>query len=846
MFHFADNVIIEGDISIPVEEYIQHHFLRHELRHRRAVTSLPELKWPNATVPFKINRHLKSYFWTVILNAIAHWEEHTCIRFVNWTTEKDYVEFALGSCGCCSKVGRQGNGRQQVSLSEHCIDFGVIVHEIGHVIGFWHEHSRPDRDDYVKIHRENIKEGFKDIFDIKSTLEINSFGQAYDYKSIMHYPRSSFSKNEKDTIVPLKEDEHIGQRRGLSQGDVIQARELYKCPKPECSKNFTASQGIVKSPYFPYNYPKNHECIWVIYASPDQRIILRFHHFDIEYTEKCSFDYVEIRFGTNSSSPLHDIYCGSEKPEHVVSCDGAMWIKFHSDLTVVASGFNATYSIVPQDLTGGDELSGSGDEIVSSGIDIIAWTTQRSIIFQPSVDQPSSVTAEAQHYTTQAPCEHVTEDTAEGCGGFMNETDGVIVILADAMENRISLHCRWQIQGVDESQIMAHNIYLNIPASANCEQDYLLIYEPLNTGFYNGITNTSITQLQYFKFHGKFCDDVPPSVISSSNQLVLELHIGTPRNGFDIRNVIYLAYTIDLDECALHTDDCQHVCYNTVPGFICSCHSGYELDDDNRTCRLKRVQYSATCTDTLTSTRGMVVLHKQRPLEVIEDCTWDIRVPDGHKIMLYFTSLLLENSETCAAFVEFMEGIKMDSAGRFCGSMLPPMVTLQTSAVRVRFRMEQPNKVLQEQIQPSFVLSYSTFPSEQEKCFYSLKALPEAAVFSSPNYPLNYMPNSMCMMRISVSKGFKVRLEFLDIDIEETEYCAFDYVAVHDGRHRASVRIGQYCGTQVPKQPITSTGKSMVLLLVSDGSHSGRGFRARYQSVPANPRIRNSDMHLEL
>lgn len=62
-------------------------------------------------------------------------------------------------CSCCSFVGKRGNGGQAISIGKNCDKFGIVVHELGHVVGFWHEHTRPDRDKHVDILRDNIMNG---------------------------------------------------------------------------------------------------------------------------------------------------------------------------------------------------------------------------------------------------------------------------------------------------------------------------------------------------------------------------------------------------------------------------------------------------------------------------------------------------------------------------------------------------------------------------------------------------------------------------------------------------------------------------------------------------------------
>ena len=83
-----------------------------------------------------------------------------------------------------SNIGMRG-GEQTLSIASFP-NFSVIIHELGHVLGFYHEHTRPDRDDYVEIKFENIKDNHRHNFWKRNSERTQTLGP-YDYNSIMHY-----------------------------------------------------------------------------------------------------------------------------------------------------------------------------------------------------------------------------------------------------------------------------------------------------------------------------------------------------------------------------------------------------------------------------------------------------------------------------------------------------------------------------------------------------------------------------------------------------------------------------------------------------------------------------------
>ncbi|CAH1789764.1 unnamed protein product [Owenia fusiformis] len=181
--------------------------------------------WPNGIIPYTVKSATASERAT--LNAaIADYNKYTCIRWVPRTNQMAYVSIVKGA-GCYSVVGTLRHV-QTLSLGHGCWTKGIIIHEMMHAVGFFHEQSRSDRDNYVTIMLQNVKTGMEHNFNKYSSGQVNDL-LTYDYGSVMHYQATAFSKNGEHTIVPKTSGARIGQRVGFSQLDIQKVNMLYKC-----------------------------------------------------------------------------------------------------------------------------------------------------------------------------------------------------------------------------------------------------------------------------------------------------------------------------------------------------------------------------------------------------------------------------------------------------------------------------------------------------------------------------------------------------------------------------------------------------------------------------------------
>ena len=191
-------------------------------------------KWTNGIIPVAI--HPDTPNRDHIIDAMAY--VMSKIPSINFRSvevqdgsiiDENYLVFYPSDNNCASGLGMEG-GVQYIIVPSWC-QTGSLVHEIGHTLGLWHEQTRCDRDQHIRIVWDNIREEWKSQFTSLCNSDDPSDSPAsfgdYDLCSIMHYPTNGVTAAidpNQPIMIPLQEPQgcsvdDIGQRGGYSPLD---------------------------------------------------------------------------------------------------------------------------------------------------------------------------------------------------------------------------------------------------------------------------------------------------------------------------------------------------------------------------------------------------------------------------------------------------------------------------------------------------------------------------------------------------------------------------------------------------------------------------------------------------
>uniref|UniRef100_A0A8C3WW08 Metalloendopeptidase n=1 Tax=Catagonus wagneri TaxID=51154 RepID=A0A8C3WW08_9CETA len=820
---------------------------RSRSRSRRAATSRPERVWPDGVIPFVIGANFTGSQRAVFRQAMRHWEKHTCVTFLERTEEDSYIVFTYRPCGCCSYVGRRGGGPQAISIGKNCDKFGIVVHELGHVIGFWHEHTRPDRDRHVSIVRENIQPGQEYNFLKMEVQEVESLGETYDFDSIMHYARNTFSSS----VCDLQQLCHFVSLTA-------------------CGETLQDSTGNFSSPEYPNGYSAHMHCVWRISVTPGEKIILNFTSMDLYRSRLCWYDYVEVRDGFWRKAPLRGRFCGGKLPEPIVSTDSRLWVEFRSSSNWVGKGFFAVYEAI----CGGDVKKDNGhiqspnypDDYRPSKVCV--WRIQVSegfhvgLTFQSfeierhdscaydylevrdghsessnligrycGYEKPDDIKSTSSRLwlkfvsdgsinkagfavnffkgaSFSDPPPHPSREqptSAAGtfypaCGGFLTKLNGSITSPGWPKEYPPNKNCIWQLVAPTQYRISLQFDFFETEGNDVCKYDFVEVR--------SGLTADS-------KLHGKFCGSEKPEVITSQyNNMRVEFKSDNTvsKKGFKAH------FFSDKDECSKDNGGCQQDCVNTFGSYECQCRSGFVLHDNKHDCK------EAGCDHKVTSTSGTIASPNwpdKYPSK--KECTWAISSTPGHRVKLTFLEMDIESQPECAYdHLEVYDGrdAKAPVLGRFCGSKKPEPVLATGSRMFLRFYSD--NSVQRK----GFQAAHSTECGGQVRAEVKTKDLYSHAQFGDNNYP----GGVDCEWVIVAEEGYGVELVFQTFEVEEETDCGYDYMELFDGYDSTAPRLGRYCGSGPPEE-VYSAGDSVLVKFHSDDTITKKGFHLRYTST---------------
>ncbi|KAJ6643392.1 Cubilin like [Pseudolycoriella hygida] len=586
---------------------------------------------------------------------------------------------------------------------------------------------------------------------------------------------------------------------------------LYSPFENICGGKFSDLNGQVASPSYPKSYPNNVECVWELSASPGNRLILTLEKMDIELSENCHEDYLEIR-ENDVSGKLIGVYCGKDVPSVFPQAE-RFWLKFRSSSDGVGGGFLAQYAYAKKveiDGTSGTITSPlyphvfsqyessffyriivRHENYISIVMKEILLRSERNILIYDGYDVNAPIVAESEIYNSEK---------------FVSSSNVVVILVGS--ENVLALSFKLEWNEVSQKRQETKNDIL----TTNCTE--------------NSIVNVHYSHVNINS------PGFPYGYAANLNCTWILKPISVDRH------VVFLFEEIDLEDTANCLSDYVKV-------YTSNDLSNYKLL--NTTCKIiphsvpeihgnpyLKINFVSDYYTNRTGFLGVATAVSGSPMNgpsgVIKassldsSSAWSITVRRGRTIKFEFLKFDFPDTPSthCRSYVSLKNGGSLESPylGRikYCGIAIPTLENTSSNRAYVVYEVDD-----RQEGWISFTLRYEevTYDCGGPLIFNG----ENSTIIHTPNYPNIPHPHIECVWTVFVPSGELIQVNFIEqFDIKNSKACEEEYVELTDGGTVSGNLIGKFCGQMPPTQ--YSSSNMLRIKYYTDTTMPMNGFKA--------------------
>lgn len=811
-------------------------------RTTRAATARQDRLWDDAVIPYEIDPIFSEERASLFRSAMRHWENHTCIKFVERQPDehRNYIVFTERSCGCCSFVGKRGNGAQAISIGKHCDKFGIVVHELGHVVGFWHEHTRPDRDQHVQIIGKNIMSGQEYNFNKLTKDEVDSLGLAYDYDSILHYATNTFAKDTYlDTILPLHGHLNteivlnesaissatptsgttgagttIIDKKGIdmwtsSSGSINSSRESEKIHSNvyvDTGQAGTSTGGLNQN-----NIVNNRSTSSFNSTMINDAAQANLRQLESDFHSMLNYDPIRKQLKKNNAQDSSDVV-QLKKDEKLLILDGQIVIGFKRKNVQDNSEEHLKVDREKRDVNHVDfddsvHMLAMDNMLPKARPDIgqrvrlsVGDIAQTNLLYKcpkcgQTVFQPSG--------TIQSPSYYLSQNHAK-------KTKSNVDSQNNHQDRTTKEFCEWRLVVGQGERIMIHITDLDMAPPA--------IKTDSNAMFRLGIPKnhmSSYENMDSISWSQSSRHPVDPMIMPNCFTDYLEI-----RDGYHYR-------------APLLAKLCGHIAAirDTIRPIVSVSNRlliSYKTSSLSVSKRGFAAQHETICGGTVLlsdvqrkdpSVSGPQVFHNIHQMSHVKYTNFNPT-----------TSPQTLAPSIGAASNRTPPNISSPSENEV-------LLSSQTNLRYNNLQSQQPtaSSTVSSTVESSANTSdmttqqSSVMPEVTRTSIWSNWPPINTTILQSPNWPESYRPSKECFWQVKTDDNHQISMRFESFDLESHDSCAYDYVEIRDGENMSSDLIGKFCGNRAPEQ-ILSSGPSLLVKFVSDSDVNRGGFYAALKS----------------